>query len=321
MQQDIIELQKLKIKRQEQLITEIKLAKFSEMVKQSKKDLKNELINAKKVNAKLRAKARSIQLVANIPTDPLEEERRLLLAQGLMVPKFLAKMQQRAQERLTRHEEASQRRLRIQQEKEDAKLATEIAKRQEDEEAKRKRLLELREKRRQEKLAKQLKEQERERYLLNVKKARDHYSHHLMKRLGFRAFELLIRLKRINYKKSQNHRKFACMRRHLISWFRVTRVVWDHKRAQADKSYENALIRRCIKVWVHIHSINQSKFLVAIDWYEVKITEKLFNKWIIFTEQCKMIENQKMQKATLHYNWYLFFKFNIFENKTTYLKF
>lgn len=161
----------------------------------------------------------------------------------------------------------------------------------------------MREKRRQEKLAKQLKDQEREKYLMNLKKARDHYGHYLMKRLGFRAFELLIRLKRMNYKKSISHRKFACMRKHFLSWFKVTKAVWDHKRAQADKNYETALVRRCLKVWIHIHSINQSKFLVAIDWYEVKITEKLFNKWIIFTEQCKMVEATKMNTAIAHYNW------------------
>lgn len=302
-QQDIIELQKLKIQRQERLITEMKLAKFTEMVKESKNDLKMELINAKRTNTKLRAKARCIEMVANIPPDPIEEERRKLLAQGLMVPKFLQKMQERAAERLARHEEARERRARIEYEKEEAKNAAEIAKRLEDEEAKRKRFLEMREKRRQEKLTKQLKELEHKRFLENLKIARDHYTRNLMKRIGFHAFELLIKMKRLNHKKATIHRRRVCMKKFFNLWHRNTKTVWDIKRLQADKLYTFMLYRMCIKKWRHVHSIHQSKFLVATDWYEVKITEKLFYRWVQFAEDSKAIESVKMRNAEAHYNW------------------
>lgn len=302
-QQDIIELQKLKIQRQERLITEMKLAKFTEMVKESKNDLKMELINAKRTNTKLRAKARCIEMVANIPPDPVEEERRKLLAQGLVVPKFLQKMQERAAERLARHEEARERRARLEYEKEEAKTAAEIAKRQEDEEAKRKRYHEMREKRRQEKLAKQLKELEHKRYLENLKIARDHYIKNLMKRLGFRAFELLIKLKRLNHKKATIHRRRVCMKKFFNLWHRNTKTVWDIKRVRADKLYTFMLFRMCIKQWRHVHYIHQSKYLVATDWYEVKLTEKLFYKWVTFADESKMIEMAKMRNAEAHYNW------------------
>lgn len=111
------------------MITEMKLCKFSEMLKESKVDMKNELRSAaRRGNFKLRTKARCIQMAANIKSDPEEEERRKMLAQGLIVPRFLAKMQERAVERLTRHEEARQRRIRLEQEKEEIKTAAEIAK-------------------------------------------------------------------------------------------------------------------------------------------------------------------------------------------------
>lgn len=107
----------------------MKLCKFSEMLKESKVDMKNELRSAaRRGNFKLRTKARCIQMAANIKCDPEEEERRKMLAQGLIVPRFLAKMQERAVERLTRHEEARQRRIRLEQEKEEIKTAAEIAK-------------------------------------------------------------------------------------------------------------------------------------------------------------------------------------------------
>lgn len=302
-QQDIIELQKLKIQRQERLITEIKLAKFSEMVKESKNDLKLELINAKRGNVKLRAKARCIQMAANIPLDPEEEEKRKLLAQGLMVPKFLQKMNERAAERLARHEEARERRMKLDQEKEEVKNAVDMAKKLEDEAVKRKRHQEMREKRRQEKLAKLLREQERQRYLENVKKAREHYERNLMKQLGFKAFEFLIRLKRTNHKKSTIHRRKMCMKKSFSLWFLNAKCVWDHKRAQADRLYELSLVKGCIRVWRHVHNIHQSKFLVAVDWYEVKISEKLLKFWIQFTKRSKIIEGSKMKSAEAHYNW------------------
>jgi hypothetical protein len=302
-QQDIIELQKLKIQRQERLITEMKLAKFTEMVKESKNDLKMELINVKRGNAKLRAKARCIEMVANIPPDPIEEERRKLLAQGLMMPKFLQKMQERAAERLARHEEARERRTRLEYAKEEAKTAAEIAKRVEDEEVKRRRFFEMREKRRVEKMAKQIREQERVQFFENLKVAREHYGRKLMKRIGFRGFELLVRLKRVNHKKSMQHRRRVCMKKFFVLWHSNAKAVWDRKRAQATQSHKIALYRVCIRQWRHVHSIHQSKFLVAIDWYEVKITEKLFRCWTQFAENCRVTEGNKMRNAEAHYHW------------------
>lgn len=302
-QQDIIELQKLKIQRQERMITEMKLAKFSEMLKESKNDMKMELMNAKRGNTKLRVKARCIQMVANIKPDPEEEERRMLLAQGLVVPKFLQKMQDRAFERLSRHQEARERRLRLEHEKEEMKNAADLSRRLEDEEVKRKRLLEMRDKRRQEKLAKILREQERQRNLENLKKARDHYARNLMKHLGFKVFELLIRLKRTNHKKSMIHRRKLCMKKCFNLWFINAKIVWDNKRAQADRLHELSLLRSCIQIWKHVHNIHKSKFLVAIDWYEVKVTEKLFKSWVQYTKISRFIGNTKLKKAEAHYNW------------------
>lgn len=302
-QQDIIELQKLKIQRQERMITEMKLAKFSEMLKDSKNDLKLELINAKKGDTRLRAKARCIQMNAEIRPDPEDEERRKLLAQGLIVPKFLQKMQQRALDRLSRHAEAKERRERLELDKEEAKNAAELAKRHEDEETKRKRLNEMREKRRHEKLARLLREQEKQKYLEDMKKARDHYAKNLMRRIGLRAFELLIRLKRTNHKKSTIHRRKMCMKKCFRQWHLNSKIVWDRRRAQADKSHERAILRGSLKIWKHVHNIHRRKLLVAIDWYEVKITDKLFKSWFEFKQTSIILENNKLLKAQAHYNW------------------
>lgn len=62
-QQDIIELQKLKLERQERMITELKLSKISDDVKDSKSSIKDELKNVIRNGcANSRAKARCLQV-------------------------------------------------------------------------------------------------------------------------------------------------------------------------------------------------------------------------------------------------------------------
>ncbi|CAO1327072.1 unnamed protein product [Diamesa serratosioi] len=307
-QQDVIELQKLKLQRQERLITEMKMLKFSEMLKESKNEIKKELMNAKRGNVKLRIKARCIQLTADIPLDPEEEDRRMILAQGLEVPKFLAKMQERAAERNMRHEGARERRLKLEHEKEELKTAAEIARKMEDEEVRKKRMLEMRDKRRHEKNIKIFREQERQKYMEDMAKVKAFYARKLLQQLGFKAFELLIRLKRSNHKKAINHRRRMCMMKHFILWHQNTKAIWDYKKQQANELYHVMLIKHQFAIWRHVRKIHQSKFLVAVDWYEVKITQKIVTHWALKTKQNKILEIAKLRGAEAHYNCQLKWK-------------
>lgn len=82
----------------------MKLAKFSEMLKESKHELKTELRNvARKGNMRLRSKAKCIQIIGSIKPDEEDENKRKLMAQGLIVPKFLSRMQARAELRSIKH--------------------------------------------------------------------------------------------------------------------------------------------------------------------------------------------------------------------------
>lgn len=281
----------------------MKMLKFSEMMKESKNEIKKELMLAKRGNVKLRIKARCIQLAADIPLDPEEEDRRKILAQGLEVPKFLAKMQERAAERQLRHEEARERRIKLEQEKEEVKTAAEIAKKMEDEEVKRKRMLEMCDKRRREKHIKIVREQERQKYIEDMIKVKAFYARKLMQRIGFKAFELLIQLKRINHKKANIHRRQTCMKKHFILWHLNTKAVWDFKKEQAYDLYQVMLIKHHFAIWKHVRQIHKSKYLVAIDWYEVKITEKIVKHWALKTQQNKILEIAKLRGAEAHYNW------------------
>lgn len=119
----------MKLSRQERMITELKLSKLSDEARAAKQELKNELQHiAKKGDVKLRHKVKSLQITGNIKSDTEEDEIRKLQAKGLIVPKFLAKMQERAMERTVKHQEAKERRERLEREKDDARLAAEEAK-------------------------------------------------------------------------------------------------------------------------------------------------------------------------------------------------
>lgn len=127
-QQDIIELQKLKLERQERMIMTLKLSKLSEEAKKAREDIKNELKSVIRTgDFKKRAKAKCLQLVGSL-RDEEDEEFEKLQGKSLMTPKFLARMQERALERSIKHEQARQRRLQMEAEKEAAKMAAEEAK-------------------------------------------------------------------------------------------------------------------------------------------------------------------------------------------------
>lgn len=148
-----------------------------------------------------------------------------------------------------------------------------------------------------------LKEQERQQFIENMKKAREHYARKLMENLGFQAFRLLIRQKRTNYKKAILHRRRTYMRRYFLMWYQHTKEVWTDKRRMAVELHESVIVKRYFIVWRQVYQIRQSRMLVAIDWYEMKITEKLLRFWYMKSKTNRMLEAGKMKNAEAHYNW------------------
>ncbi|XP_035779112.1 uncharacterized protein LOC118459639 [Anopheles albimanus] len=311
-QQDIIELQKLKLERQERIITELKLSKFSEAAKISKQEIQSELLKAARTgHVRLRAKARCIQIVGNMRNDTSEEDEiRKLQAQGLMIPRFLAKMQQRALERSQRHQEARERRLRLEKEREDAKVAAEEAKRLEDEEARKRRYREMREKRKLEKLQKIIREQERQAWIANNQIAKE-FRLLKLKRFGMYAFRLLLGVRHENERRSIAYRRRYYKRKYFRRWWYHTNSLWESKKAMADVLHEHKILIVAMRHWKMYMHQQRCKLQVAIDWHEVRLTEKIISIWIGRTKQSLLILQGKMSHAASHYEWQL--KWKVFE--------
>ncbi|XP_063709053.1 calponin homology domain-containing protein DDB_G0272472 [Culicoides brevitarsis] len=301
-QQDIIDLQKLKLSRQERVITELKLHKLSDEARAAKQELKNELSHlSRRGDIKLRARVKSIQITGNIKSDTDDDETKKLQAQGLVVPKFLAKMQARAMERTMKHQEAKERRLRLEQEREDARLAADEAKRQLDEEAKKARMEELREKRRQEKMDKVQREKDRINYLEGMKKAKEFYLKLLLRR-GMRHFKMVLEIKRMNEIKAELHYKKRLQLMCFASWGGYTKMVITEREKKAADFYRKYVLRNAFRLWKDYFLLQQSKMLLAIDWYELQFMSKVIKAWYERVQELKKVEAVKIERADQHYH-------------------
>lgn len=305
LQQDIIEVQKLKLERQERMIAELRLSRLSDDAKKFKQDLREELRNAMRTgDVRLRAKAKCLQVVGDV----VEEQETKFVAYGNMIPKFLAKMQERSLERQIRHEQAKDRRMMLEHERDAQKMAIEEEKRQADEEAKRQRMLELQEKRKREKMEKLRKEQEREKFVEDTRKAKAFYRQYLLRRFGLDRLKKLIHRKHVVELKASNLRKRMKTKACFSAWLRYTRLVWTLKFDKARDYYDLYVQRICMRVWRDNLMMARGQLLVAVDWHEMKLNEKFFSNWLAQTREAKLAEEAKMRHAEAHHKWHVLWR-------------
>ncbi|XP_037710756.1 calponin homology domain-containing protein DDB_G0272472 [Drosophila subpulchrella] len=307
-QQDIIDLQRIKLERQERLIMQLKMTKLSDEAKEAREDLKQELKTVIRCgDPKAKAKAKCLQLIGSL-RDAQDEEMDQLQGKALLQPRFLQHMQERATERSMRHEQARQRRAQADAEREAAKAALEEAKRQEDEEAKRLRMEVLKEKRRQEKMAKVLKERERQRFIENQRKAVEFSRRLLLRRIGMEGFKRLLQRKRENLVKSEEFRCRLFKQNAFRSWHSYAAYRQREKMIRAERCWHNILKRRAMHAWIVYVQNEKSKMMVAIDWHALHAMEHWFGRWHHYTTRCRMIEDTKTRQAISHHEWHLKWK-------------
>lgn len=129
LQQDIIGLQRIKLERQERMITEMKLTKLSDEAKEAQVELKKELRQVIQIGCQpSRSKARCLQMIGNLKEQQDDDEYAKLQAKGLTMPRFLLEMQARALERESKHQQARERREVLEREKDEQRLAAEDSK-------------------------------------------------------------------------------------------------------------------------------------------------------------------------------------------------
>ncbi|XP_067622627.1 uncharacterized protein [Eurosta solidaginis] len=300
-QQDVIDLQRLKLERQERIIMELKLNKLSEQAKEVRLDLKNDLNSMiQHGDPKIKAKAKCLLLIGNLREEK-KENLASLQGKAMILPQFLRDMQERALERSVRHEKARQRRLQQEAEKEAHKMAAEEAKRLEDEKTKRLRIEALKEKRRQEKMAKILKEREHQRAIESKSKADEFYRRLLLSRVGMGGFKNLVVRKRENEQKCEELRRKIFKRTYFSSWRNYYLKIQNEKLKLAHELYKKIYKRKTLWAWQHYVQEERSKFHVAADWCDLKIIEAAFKFWAQYTKRLKAIESRELNQARSHH--------------------
>lgn len=253
-------MQKLKLERQERIISELRLTKIMESNEESRLEAKAELKKYIRHGAvKFKSKAKCMQIMTNIKETDIEKESdpfdNPLHASGACIPKFLVRMQERAAIRATKHEEAKEKRMRIEREKEEAKVAAEEAKRLEDERAKQERYEAMREKRRLEKLEKIQKEKARLQFIENSKRATDHREMKL-KKMSFMRIKKLVKHKKIREKKVKALRRKIRLRDAFYGWHQITQKIWETRRIKADNYYQKYIQRISLRQWKSVRFLN-----------------------------------------------------------------
>lgn len=161
----------------------------------------------------------------------------------------------------------------------------------------------LKEKRRQEKMAKIFKERERQRAIENNKKAQQFCRNYLLRRVGIEGFKRILERKKTNQRKSEAFRMHLLKKNAFCSWKRLYLLICERKIYLADELHEKILKRTAFQAWICYLRQERSKYLVAVDWYELKLSEVIFDKWCGYTKLEKLVEERKMKQAELHHEW------------------
>lgn len=140
--------------------------------------------------------------------------------------------------------------------------------------------------------------------LADLGRAKDFYRFRTLKWVIGR-FRNLIVWKKYNEKKSKEfHRRLVC-RQKFDKWHRYTLRVWQERKTKAIVFYNRHCITIAWNRWQQFYLVEHSKKLLAADWYDLKLSERVFRDWGRVTAQRRLIVEIKMRKAKAHYNWYV----------------
>lgn len=227
----------------------MKLSKLMEEACDSQANIKQELKQMIKTGgANSRSKARCLQIAGNLKDQQDDAEYTAIQARGLKAPKFLIEMQARALERDMKHRQAKERRVYLEWEKEQIRLAAEEKKRMQDEETKRKRIEELCRKRREEKQLKIQRELDRQKFVEDLERSKRFYRIMLLK-FAFKGFRRLIEMKRHNELMASELNSRLIKQNYFRTWKDWVRKIWIERKAKADELYKKICLRSSMSKW------------------------------------------------------------------------
>lgn len=143
---------------------------------------------------------------------------------------------------------------------------------------------------------------ERMKYLADLEKAK-HFNRYRQLQRGVEKLKNLIHWKRRNEQVSNTFRRRLICRIWFNRWRKFTRNVWCERKSKADECYRLHCLRIGWSILQSFYLVEHSKKLLANDWYELRLSERMFRTW-----HCKMIYRRmtfevKQKQAEAQYNW------------------
>lgn len=171
-----------------------------------------------------------------------------------------------------------------------------------DEKEKRQRVKDYMQKHYAEKELKIMKEQERMNFLTDVENAKKFDRKRLLTHV-MRQFRNLIQWKIRNQHVSGELRQRILIRNIFGKWKQHMICIWGDEREKAIEHHNRHCLKIAWRCWQQDYFIAQSHKLTAQDWFDLKLSERVFRAWYRKTEQTRQLFIVKEMQADERFNW------------------
>ncbi|KAL0119814.1 hypothetical protein PUN28_007924 [Cardiocondyla obscurior] len=289
-QKEIIRKQRMKLVEQSKIIEELKLKQVQEEIMRSGE----ETVNAAKETLTHCGQQTRRTLIQLMRQAGYRDKSLMTPIRIPSPPKFLTRMEARAEERRSRiklREEARQKKL------EDERKEEVAARRAEEQERKRLQQEALREAKRMREEREQQRANEIERHKKLNSMAEAFHRKYLLRR----CIIALIEKKNNDMKKAENYYKRCLLRKVLMTWKIETEYQNKIKSELAISVHNRNLSWKALQKWKEIVKKERKKNQVAKDFSDMKLQNKYFQIWKIKSVQYKMEQLKNERLALQHY--------------------
>lgn len=140
------------------------------------------------------------------------------------------------------------------------------------------------------------------RFLENVERAKLFDRERLLK-WAVGKLRNLVKWKIRNKKVSNEFRYRILGRDYLQRWRVITAKIWTERKAKADACYDLHCKMVALASWQQYFLVAQSKKLVADDWFNFRLSERVFRAWDRITAQTRLTFEIKQKQADTHFTW------------------
>ncbi|XP_011702108.1 PREDICTED: trichohyalin [Wasmannia auropunctata] len=289
-QKEIIRKQRLKLAEQNRIIEELKLKQVQEEIARSGE----ETVNAARETLTHCGQQTRRTLIQLMRQAGYRDKSLVAPIRVPSPPKFLARMEARAEARRDRiklREEARRKKL------EDERRKEEAARRAEEQERKRLQQEALREARRMREEREQQRAREVERYKKLNAMAEAFYRKYLLRRY----ITALVEKRNNDMRKADDYYKRCLLQKVLVMWRMETERRGKIKSELATTLYNRNLLRYALQKWKDVVQEERRKGQVARDFCDMRLQNKYFKMWKLKVMEYKVEQLKRERLALQHY--------------------